>query len=226
MATAERPLTLADCRRLLADYALPDKFDSALNQALERIFSEGQWPGCKVEADLSSYIADYILTLPYEYETLMAVNWLKRPVLIVDLNAEYVREGAGTQTAGNGNGNIVDLGLQPVATDDGDFPVYLHQYKLTFNYTEGEEITGLLRRRFQYLTDEQEAVYPANLGALKNGMLAVRYEDEGDLDRAAGYWTKCFDFLTAASAQTRIGAMQQLNGSFNLGGHGPHLGMY
>jgi hypothetical protein len=221
----ERPLTLADCRRLLADFALPDKFDSALNQCIERIYSEGQWPGSKVEVDLTPYVEDYVITLPYEYETLMACNWNRSSVPITDINAEYVPNGAGTQTAGEGMGCVVDLGLVPTA-DDGDYTVYLHKYKLAFQYTTGQDLTGLVRRRFLYLTDEQDYVYPAHLGALKNGLLAVRYEDEGDLDRATGYWTRCFDFLSNAAAQTKIGSRQPLNGAFNLGGTGGNKGFY
>ena len=215
----ERPLTLADCRRLLADYALPDKFDGALNQCLERIHSEGMWPGGKVTVDLTPYVTDCILTLPYEYETLIAVVWLGQSRLIVDTNAEYLPGGAGIQTAGQGNGTVIDLGFVNVG-DEGDYATLLHRYKLTFAFTSGQELTGMVRRRFTYLRDEDDYVYPAHLSALKNGLLAVRFEDEGDLERASGYWNQCFNFLNSASAQTRIGSRQTLNGAFNLGAGG------
>lgn len=215
----ERPLTLADCRRLLADYALPDKFDGALNQCLERIHSEGQWPGGKLTVDLTPYVEDCILTLPYEYETLIAINWLGYSRLIVDVNMEFIPGGAGIQPAGEGNGTVIDMGFVNVG-DEGDYTRLLHQYKLTFAYTDGQELTGMVRRRFTYLRDENDYVYPAHLSALKNGLLAVRFEDEGDLERASGYWNACFNFLNSATTQTRIGSRQHLNGSFNIGGAG------
>jgi hypothetical protein len=204
---------------MLADYALPDKFDTALNQCLERIHSEGQWPGGKVTMDVSAYVEDGILTLPYEYETMIGLSWQGSARLIVDANAEFIPAGAGIQTALEGNGTIIDLGMVPVG-DEGDYQQLLHQYKLTFQYAAGQELTAMLRRRFVYLRDENDYVYPAHLGALKNGLLAVRFEDEGDLERASGYWTRCFDFLNSASAQTRVGSRQVLGGQFNFGAAG------
>lgn len=209
-------MTLSDCRRVLSQYAPVDQFDSAINQVVERIYSSGVWPGLKVEVDLGDYVEDYILTLPNTYDCLMAATWKRSPIPIVDMNVEYSQTGTGYQVAGEGGGGIIDQGLVEVG-DEGDFVQLLHRYKITFSYEDGDEFKGLVRRRFQYIEDEHDLIYPAHFGALKQGLLAVRFEDEGDLERAQGYWDRCFSHLSDNAAQTRVGTRQIPGIHFNIG---------
>ena len=60
------PLTLAEARNLLGGYVPQDSdFETAINEVLERIYSEGIWDGGTERVDLSSHITNEILILPY-----------------------------------------------------------------------------------------------------------------------------------------------------------------
>ena len=75
------PLTLAEARNLLGGYVPQDSdFETAINEVLERIYSEGIWDGGTERVDLSSYIVNEILTLPYEYDAMLAVAIDDNPV--------------------------------------------------------------------------------------------------------------------------------------------------
>lgn len=209
----DRPLTLLDARNLLGKYA--SDFDSAINQAVERIYDEGTWPGLITEVDVTDDVVDGILTLPEGYEVMLAAQITGLPVQIVPLSLEYSPAGPGSRDAGGVEGatgrvggyQIVDMG-QAMVGDAEDYQTLRHQYKLTFALESENILTGLLKRKFQYLTQDDDYVYPAHLTALKNALLAVNMEDEGDISRAQTYWDKCFESLNRATSQTRIGVSQ------------------
>lgn len=205
----ERPLTLLDARSLLGSYA--SNFDSALNQALERIYDEGTWPGLTLEVTLTSYVdADGILTLPYIYDSIMAVQMDQRPLYIVPLAIEYSSGGPGGRDAATGPGVLVDLGHQPVEVA-GEYTKLRRQYKVLPILESATVLTGVVKRKFQYLTSEDELIYPAHIGALKNALLAVNFEDQSDLERAQAYWAKCFDLLNRGASQTKLGVHTTAN---------------
>ena len=56
----ERPLTLSEARTLLSTHAHTDDFELALNEALERIYSEGIWDGVVDRIDLNPNGGTYI----------------------------------------------------------------------------------------------------------------------------------------------------------------------
>lgn len=201
----DRPLTLLDARQLLGAYAT--NFDSALNQAVERIHTDGTWPGLTVEMNLTEYVVDGILTLPVEYDVLLAaqINGVPQPIMPIAL--EYSHAGPGNRQAGEGGGTLVDLGLQLVG-EDGDYKKFARQYKVLFDLASSDSLTGLLKRRFIYLTQDDQYIFPGNIGALKNALLAINFEDEADMERAAVYWKACYDLLTRAASQNRNGTQQ------------------
>ena len=111
----ERPLTLSEARTLLSAHAHTDNFELALNEALERIYSEGIWDGVVDRVDLNptggTYITNEILTLPYEYEALVAVAIDENPTPIMARQYEFMESGPGIEEAGKGGGVVVDLGF-------------------------------------------------------------------------------------------------------------------
>jgi hypothetical protein len=215
----DRPLTLLDARQLLGQYAT--NFDSALNQAVERIHTDGTWPGLTSEVDLTSSVVDGILTLPEGYDVLLAAQINGVPQAILPISLEYSHAGPGNREAGEGGGTLVDLGLQ-LAGDDGDYKKFVRQYKVLFDLGAGDALSGLVKRKFIYLTQDDQYIMPGNIGALKNALLAINFEDEADMDRAAIYWKACYDLLSRSASQIRNGTQQTATFQvFGLGSASP-----
>ena len=63
----------------------------------------------------------------------------------------------------------------------------------------------LCRRRFHPLRDTTDICYVDNIAAIKLGLLARMYEDNGDVDRAKAYWDMCSERLDE-DAQAETGA--------------------
>ena len=215
----DRPLTLLDARQLLGAYAT--NFDSALNQAVERIHTDGTWPGLSTSVDLTSAVTDGILTLPDEYDVMLAVQINGIPCDIVPVAVEFSQAGPGARDAGIGGGTFVDLGLQLVG-DEGDYKKFTRQYKVLFDLGSTDTVTGLLKRKFIYLNQDDQYIFPGNIGALKNALLAINFEDEADMERAAVYWKHCFDLLSRSASQLRNGTQQTASFKvFGLGAASP-----
>lgn len=316
MATNDRPLTLGEAMTLLVRYTSFsatdfDAFRNAMNQVLERIYNEGTWTGLRAEIDLTPYIAlDGTLRLPYDYDSLYAVQVDRYGQVIYSQNLEYAHDGPG-ELYGNYGGNIVidegfrpttDLlfgyngtvssgsavfqftgliGLEEFDTDSGDLvgltavvsgwndnnpagasfglangsytiegsgtangsldltvagqtaqssaaatvgsagTIYIldtnkvytkayRHYKLTAKMESDTAVRGIVRRRFQYLTDDTDWIYPSNINALKHGLLAVCFEDQSDPERAQIYWEQCFSILSGENSTKRAGAIVPL----------------
>tara|TARA_R100001509_G_scaffold67048_1_gene37269 strand:+ start:3193 stop:3864 length:672 start_codon:yes stop_codon:yes gene_type:complete len=199
----ERPLTLSEARTLLSAHAHTDDFELALNEALERIYSEGIWDGVVDRIDLNptggNYISNEILTLPYDYEALIAIAIDENPTPIMARQYEFMESGPGIEEAGKGGGVVVDLGF-----DDAGGTA-LRKYKILNDITADTEVEGLLKKRFKYLTLDSELVFPANIGALKHALLAIVYENEGDIERSTAFWAECYDILQSAKQVSKAG---------------------
>lgn len=207
----DRPLTLYDARNILGRYVVGggvQEFDSLLNQAVERIHDMGNWPALLSEVELADEVADGILTLPQDYEVMLAAQVNGVAVPIVDLTLEYSLSGPGNREAGvAGASQIVDLG-QVLVGDDEDFKTYRRRYKVLFELSSADTLTGLVKQRFRPLSDDNDYIHPGNIGALKQALLAVNYEDEGDPERARTHWEACTEILDTAKAQSRQGVRQ------------------
>ena len=199
----ERPLTLAEARTLLSSHAYTDDFELALNEALERIYSEGIWDGVVDRVDLNpsggTYISNEIITLPYEYEALIALAINENPTPIMARQYEFMESGPGIEEAGKGGGVVVDLGFD----DSGG--TALRKYKILTDIEASTEVEGLLKKRFKYLTADADLVFPANIGALKHALLAIVYENEGDIQRSTAFWDECYEILQSAKQVSKAG---------------------
>ncbi len=218
-------MTVDEVRILLWKYATTDpndgdgQFLASLNQAAERIHSEGIWQGLKLQIDLSPYVdlADPdkgLLTLPYEYEGVLAMQIDDSPVMIVDEAVEYTAGGYGERTGGGGGGVVIDNGF---VLTNGQL---LRQYKITQAVNDGTGFRGLVKRRFVYMVDGCSTVYPNNIGALKQALLAINFEDQNDPERAKVYWDECYKILNSAASSSRTGSNFPVAAKlFGLGGY-------
>lgn len=201
----QKPMTLAEARTLLYEHATDDPSDTdgtfrkRLNEVIERIYGDGLWDACVSREDITGMISDHILTLDYEWEAMIAVAVEESPKDIMDEGHEFTQGGPGTQDAGEGGNLVVDLGFNEVSGKD------LRQYKFLMSINAGDTVEGLLKRRFAHLVHDSDVIRPANIGALKHGLLAICFENEGDPQRSQAYWNICYDILNKEKATNNIG---------------------
>lgn len=80
---------------------------------------------------------------------------------------------------------------------------------------------GLCKLKYTPLQSETDIVIPDNVGALKQAITALQFEDASDTDgNSDKYWAKCFQILNSELAQERGGA--QAIPQLNMGAQGQH----
>lgn len=201
-AETKLPLLLSEARTLLGGYVPQDSdFETAINEAVERIYSEGIWDGHTDRLNLASYITNEILSLPYEYESLLSIAIDDAPIPIMARQHEFTQAGPGIEDAGEGGSVVIDLGF-----DDSSGQA-LRTYKILQNVTASTDVEGILKKRFRFLVSDTQEVLPGNIGALKHALLAIVYENEGDIARSAAYWDECYAILQSAKQTSRAGVV-------------------
>ena len=65
-----------------------------------------------------------------------------------------------------------------------------------------------MKRRFRLISDDSDYIFPGNITALKQALMAVNYDDMGNQEQAATAWASCFAALNRSAAQHRIGTPQ------------------
>jgi len=104
--------------------------------------------------------------------------------------------------------------LEPPVTTSG-----FHRYKvgtIEADATCPEAIRCLCKLRFTKLVSETDLVYPANMGALKFGLMALSFEDQNDLDQAMKHWGMAYSLLNDEKKEARGGA--RINVQFSPNG--------
>ena len=170
-----------------------------MNEALERIYTEGIWEGLTVRASVLSYITDEVLSLPYQYEAMISIAIDDNPYPIMGKQYEFMQGGPGVEDAGKGGGFVIDLGFDAASGQS------LRKYKILTDIQSSTTAEGILKRRFVYLTSDSDEVFPSNLGALKHALLAITYEDEGDIQRSSAFWDECYAILNSAKQVNSAG---------------------
>ena len=79
-------------------------------------------------------------------------------------------------------------------------------------------ITALCSRRHVDLVNEDDPVIPSNIGALKHGLIALRLEDQSDLDSSVAHFDQAYALLNAELRRLRGKA--RVIPSFNYGSPG------
>jgi hypothetical protein len=69
----------------------------------------------------------------------------------------------------------------------------------------------LCKVRFVPCVNDTDEVIVSNLGALKNTLMSLKWEDEGDMDRSEMYFMKAIQLLNGESREVRGGSQWRLN---------------
>lgn len=107
----------------------------------------------------------------------------------------------------------IELGIyEPGETD----PTY-RRYKVG-SIPDTCTITALCSRRHVDLLNEDDLVIPSNVGALKHGLIAIRLEDQSDLDSSVAHFDQAYALLNAELRRLRGKA--RVIPTFNYGSPG------
>lgn len=103
------PTTVADVRSQLEPQFGPNSFIQALNEVMERYTKSGKWKGAVLEVDFPSSTG--FVTLPYEFESVLAMTYNRMPALTYTQFHSYMINGPGElQDSLNWPGVLVDMG--------------------------------------------------------------------------------------------------------------------
>jgi len=102
-------LTVADVRQQLEPQFGEQSFLQILNEVCERITKSGKWNGAILEVDFPS--SDGFITLPYEFESVLAMTYNRMPALTYTQFHTYTINGPGEiQDTLNWPGVLIDMG--------------------------------------------------------------------------------------------------------------------
>lgn len=79
-------------------------------------------------------------------------------------------------------------------------------------------VTALCSRRHVDLLNEDDLVLPSNIGALKHGLIAIRLEDQSDLDSSVAHFDQAYALLN--SELRRLRGKARVIPTFNYGSPG------
>ena len=85
-----------------------------------------------------------------------------------------------------------------------------HRYSVP-NEPEIDYIDALCKRRYVPCITDTDEVIISNLGALKNMLTSLRFEDEADLERSEMFFNKALQLLNGENKETRGGSKWTLN---------------
>ncbi len=213
-------LTLADARNLLAKFAPEDSFEANLNMALSLINSFTGWRGLrKTIDDLTPYVTDGVLQLPPEYRALVAARSGIFPIPIFTHESEYSQGGPGVLDAGTSVGMLTDLGFDYSTPGEGDQPQLVRSYKVLSSLPYG--LAGIVRWNAPLVVDETDLVIPSNLLVLRDALLAIEYENQGDVERANACTERARARLIDEFAEDTIGVSNTFDPGFQAVGLEP-----
>lgn len=173
--------------------AFPATFDAGkqlqrVNEVLERFYEFGTWRGLHATVPLTT--SGGILTLDAAYQR---IDGLAVPAQAMDVPIRSMQWAFSTGGPGNRDWTTY---LNLVAIDQGDVGGQ-RKYQLTGNPTavDAMAFNGLARRRFAWITDTATVVVPDSFPALKCGVQAMQWEDEGDDGRYQAEFGKALQLL-------------------------------
>lgn len=100
--------------------------------------------------------------------------------------------------------------------EPGETNISYRRYRVTrADTSETPTVRALCKRRYVPVLSENDEVIPGNMGALKLGLISLKYEDTNDLERATEYFTRALSLLNAELREQR-------GGQFNTMRFSPH----
>ena len=85
-----------------------------------------------------------------------------------------------------------------------------HRYSVP-NEPSIDYLDVLCKVRFVPCVYDTDEVIVTNLGALKNMLMSLKWEDEGDMERSEMYFMKALQLLNGESREVRGGSQWKLN---------------
>lgn len=162
--------------------------EDAIQEAVDRIYEMGRWPGTTVELELveSEFIKDedinayFIYFSELLYDGVIGFRNDNRGWGIMDKTSLY-KEGVNA-----GDLSFVDYGPVSLNTDSDDNE--MRKYRCPFGWSPSSgPYYALIKLESPTLSDD-DTIPLQSLGALKNAIQAVCYEYVGDDERAALAW--------------------------------------
>lgn len=92
--------------------------------------------------------------------------------------------------------------------EPGELNPSYRRYKMVGRAVQpADAIRVICKRKFVPCITDTDIVIPPNIGALKHGILALNYENNGDIERANASWQLGLQILQGALREERGGAM-------------------
>lgn len=165
-----------------------------LNEVMDRIYEEESWRGVREPVALTC--SSGIITLSAAY---LRLEKRIRVTTTGHCNNWLEVKGEEYRFQWNGPGNC----YCGVAVDMGDDATTgQRKYRLADPnnaeaITQADALTyeGYARKRFVWVSDTATVVVPDCFAAIKLGVRAANCEDQGQFDKALGFWQQCFAIL-------------------------------
>jgi hypothetical protein len=117
--------------------------------------------------------------------------------------------------------NAAGQETQIVEYEPGETDIGYRRYTIKqSDNSETPTVRALCKRRNVPVLSENDDIIPDNMGALKLGLISLKYEDTNDLERATEYFTRALSLLNAELKESRGAQMNTLRFSphgFGLG---------
>lgn len=159
-----------------------------INEVLERFYEFGSWRGLHDTIDITTTSGIISLSTAYQRLDGLSIPSLNALVPIKSQKWAFSPGGPGAQ----------DWTLYPelIALDQGD-TAGVRKYLVSGNATANDALTfsGLARKRFTWITNTADIVEPDSFQALRLGVQALGWEDEGDTERYQAVFQQALQVL-------------------------------
>jgi len=171
------------------------KFVKFLNRAVRRLISRAPMPSLVVRRDLlidSDSVTEGAIILDMcEYESVLSIKKGCQVYKIMPASSLYL-------DCETGSSSFIDDGVNTThgefryytAPDSGHFPV-------------GETVSCLVRLAYQEVELDGDYLPFDSVGAIKQAMIALFYEDQGDAGTASDYWQLAVNEATYEAREYR-----------------------
>lgn len=173
VATAITRLTSGGFNAFPASFSAGNQLQR-INETLEMFFDQGSWRGLHDTISLTSTSGIISLSSAYQRLDGLSVPAQNCPVPIRSMTWAFSPGGPGVQDW--------TLYSELIALDMGDNASGVRRYQVSGDATAADALTfsGLARKRFTWITSTADTVVPDCFRALKLGVEALRWKDEGD----------------------------------------------
>lgn len=161
------------------------------NDALNQVVIKGKTHSNE-DIKLTIALVNPSISIP---ANLKSIDFFQKPITAGTINL-YAVSGVNEEKIGS---------YEPTETTAS-----YHRYAVP-NEPSIDHIDVLCKVRFVPCIDDTDEVIVSNLGALKNMLMSLKWEDEGDMDRSEMYFMKALQLLNNEIREVRGGSQWKLN---------------